>query len=375
MELPSYFTDFLANIRPSTNEANDYKKGHSTLTKRLKADDTLKEIIISTFLQGSYRRATAITASAGKRADVDIIVVTKLSEDEFTPQQAMDVFVPFLDKYYSGNYEFNSRSIKIELSYVEMDLVITSAPSEIERGILESDSVTSEITPDEESDWVLMKSWIEPSKRQIYKSYYFLNERRKLSGWQASPLRIPDRDLKSWESTHPLAQIEWTWDKNRNTNKHYVNVVKALKWWRRENYSNVKYPKGYPMEHMIGDNCPNNIESVAQGITLSLEHFVSAYQVNAQLRQVPFLSDRGVPEHNVLARLSPDDFVAFYESVCDAAKIARTALDEKDLDSSVAGWQKLFGNKKFPNSSTQNNSLGGYTKREENTVIPPGRFA
>ena len=375
MEIPSYFNDFLSAIRPNQNEIDDYKRGYKTLIKRLWEDETLKRIIISTFLQGSYRRATAITASSGKKADVDVVVVTRLKEEEYTPQQAMNVFVPFLEKYYGGKYEFNCRSIKIKLTYVEIDLVITSAPSESESGILESDSVRSEITPDEDSDWVLMKSWIEPGKRQMYKSYYFLNERRKLTGWQASALRIPDRDLKLWESTHPLAQIEWTWDKNRNTNGHYVNVVKAIKWWRRENHSRIKYPKGYPLEHMIGDNLPDGVNSVAKGVTLSLENIVSAYQVHALLHQVPFLSDRGVPSHNVLARLSADDFVVFYESICEAAKIARTALDAEDLETSVCEWQKLFGTKKFPTHPSQSSSTGGYTKRKEVTQIPPGRFA
>jgi hypothetical protein len=375
MEIPSYFTDFLANIRPSTKEIDDYKKGHKTLRKRLKEDDTLKEIIVSTFLQGSYRRATAITASAGKRADVDVIVVTKLSEDEYTPQEAMDVFVPFLDKYYKDKYEFNSRSVKITLKYVEMDLVITSAPSESQIGILESDSIKSDITPDEDSDWVLLKSWVSPERRSAYKSYSFIKERRKLSGWQASPLRIPDRDLEEWESTHPLAQIEWTWDKNRNTNGHYVNVVKALKWWRREKFSHVKYPKGYPVEHIIGNNCPDDISSVAEGITLALEAMVSAFSVYAILQQVPHLGDRGVSEHNVLARLSVDEFLAFYESVCDAAKIARIALDADDVPSSVTEWQKIFGTKQFPSASKQSSSIGGYTKRENTTQIPPGKFA
>ena len=104
MEIPSYFSDFLTNIRPTTDEIDDYIKGHSTLTKRLKEDSKLKEIIISNFLQGSYRRATALTASAGKRADVDVVVVTNLCEEKYTPQAAMDVFVPFLEKYYKDRY-------------------------------------------------------------------------------------------------------------------------------------------------------------------------------------------------------------------------------------------------------------------------------
>ena len=375
MEIPSYFKDFLASIRPTKDETDDFIKGHSTLTNRLTEDSNLQKIIISNFLQGSYRRATAITASHGKRADVDIVVVTKLPEAKYTPHEAMNVFVPFLDKYYKDKYEFNSRSIKIALNYVEMDLVVTSAPSESQEDILESDSVKSLITPDQDSgsDWVLLKTWIEPRRRSIYKSFSFLEERKRLTGWQSEPLRIPDREQKKWESTHPMAQIEWTWEKNRATNSHYVNVVKAIKWWRRVNYSDVKYPKGYPLEHLIGNNCPDSINSVAEGIVLSLENMVSKYYVDALIHQVPSLPDRGVPTHNVLARLSSKDFDAFYKSVCDAAKIARGALDAKDVATSVIEWQKLFG-EKFPDAP-QNTSNGGYTTREESSQIPSGRFA
>ena len=112
----------------------------------------------------------------------------------------MNVFVPFLDKYYKDKYEFNSRSIKIALNYVEMDLVVTSAPSESQEDILESDSVKSLITPDQDSgsDWVLLKTWIEPRRRSIYKSFSFLEERKRLTGWQSETLRNPDREQKKW---------------------------------------------------------------------------------------------------------------------------------------------------------------------------------
>ena len=62
----------------------------------------------------------------------------------------------------------------------------------------------------------------------------------------------------------PLEQIAWTVEKNANTNDHYVNVVKAAKWWRAYKCDG-KYPKGYPLEHLIGQNCPDNIGSVAEG--------------------------------------------------------------------------------------------------------------
>lgn len=37
-----------------------------------------------------------------KRSDVDVIVVTNIDKEKYTPRQAMDLFIPFLDKYYEG---------------------------------------------------------------------------------------------------------------------------------------------------------------------------------------------------------------------------------------------------------------------------------
>ena len=77
----------------------------------------------------------------GKRSDVDVIVVTKLDKDEYTPEEALDLFVPFLEEHYKDKYRIQGRSIGIELSYVDLDLVVTAAPSESQIGILEADSV------------------------------------------------------------------------------------------------------------------------------------------------------------------------------------------------------------------------------------------
>ena len=152
MELPSYFRDFVQEIRPTPAQLGDYQAGHKTLRERLYADKRLSPIIVITFLQGSYRRATAIRPHEGKRADVDVIVVTRLSRDEYIPAKAFELFLPFLEAHYEGKYELNGRSFSIHLSYVDLDLVITAAPSESEIGILLSDSVTTDDTPEDVDD-------------------------------------------------------------------------------------------------------------------------------------------------------------------------------------------------------------------------------
>jgi hypothetical protein len=297
MELPSYFADFLSEIRPTLDQVDDFKCGHKTLRQRLKDDATLSPIIVSTFLQGSYRRATAIRPQKGQRSDADVVVVTRLSKDEYTPDKALDVFVPFLDTHYQGKYEKQGRSIGISLSYVELDLVITAAPSESEEGILQSESVTTEDTPEDIDDWRISKSWVERAHRSLPNAQLLLKAARQEPEWKLSPLYIPDRDAKEWDATHPLAQIKWTWGKNARCNSHYVNIVKALKWWRRLKLSTLKYPKGYPIEHLIGHCCPDGISSVADGVTRTLETIARDYQYFALLKlPITRKSGRNLPK-------------------------------------------------------------------------------
>jgi hypothetical protein len=382
MELPSYFTDFLANIRPTSNQVEDYKTGHSTLRDRLNEDAVLSQIIVSTFLQGSYRRSTAIRSKTDKRADVDVVVVTKLSNNEYTPMQAVDLFVPFLETFYKGKYNKQCRSIGITLSYVDLDLVVTAAPSEAEIGILKSDAVTSLDTPEDVGDWRLAKSWISTQHRLTLKDTKVLLEAQREPEWKISPLLIPDRDKKMWELTHPLAQLRWTWDKNRKCNGHYVNIVKAMKWWRRVRHPDTKYPKGYPLEHLVGTCCPDSMESVAQGVTTTLETMITLYQHYASAKQTPFLPDHGVPQHNVLGRISGEDFANFHADVSHAAKIARRALEADSVRESAEAWRELFGDE-FPaappsggsDKSGEGRQQGGYTERVGITTIGGGRYA
>ena len=155
--VPSYFKDFLSNIRLSTNQVNDLKSGHMTLRRRLEADKTLSNIIVSTFLQGSYRRSTAVKPKNGNKSDVDIIVVTKLDSEEYTPEKVLNIFVPFLEKHYKDKYRIQGRSIGISLSYVDLDIVPTSAPSESEIGILQDKAIISEYTIEEFQQNLLVK--------------------------------------------------------------------------------------------------------------------------------------------------------------------------------------------------------------------------
>ncbi len=386
-KIDSYFNDFLSEIRLTKSQRDDLISGHTTLRDRLLAFEGLKDIIVTTFLQGSYRRSTAIRPLGEKRADVDIIIVTNLDRNKVTPHEALNLFIPFVEKHYKGKYKLQGRSIGIELSYVDLDIVVTSAPSEVDLEALKSQSVTTNMMLEDSINWRLIKSWREVAINGQTGSYTLSEAELKEAEWKLEPLHIPDRDAGLWEETHPLEQIKWTRDKNRNTNGHFVNIVKALKWWRTLRLDKIKYPKGYPIEHMIGDCCNDNISNIAEGVCSTLENIVTTYRDNREANTVPNLPDRGVPGHNVWKRISSNEFNTFYDEVVKYAKIARKALDANTLKEQSQYWREIFGDK-FPlapddNSGGGNNGgnnpkgSGGFTERTKVTVPPigGGRFA
>ncbi len=366
MDLNSQFEKFLADIRLTPNQETELRDAHLRLRERLKNHATIKGIVVSDFLQGSYRRSTATRPKNAKRADVDIVVVTTLSEKEYTPQQAMNVFVPFLNEYYESKWDFQGRSIGITMSEVSLDIVVTSAPSQTLAKALRTDSVVSDAALDAD-DWQPSLDWVPLEKRVG-------GLQRAAPQWRLEPLRIPDRDANEWDDTHPLEQIRFTWEKNRRCNGRYVNVVKAVKWWRRVHHE-PEYPKGYPVEHLVGVCCPDGISSVAEGVTLALEEMVRRYSSNVALKRTPFVPDHGVPIHNVLHRLAPEDFKAFYDKVQEAAVIARRAFDSDSRETATQLWQKLLGTK-FPDpprgggGASEGGDGGGYSPRSGPTTIP-----
>jgi hypothetical protein len=379
--LPHSFADFLTKIRPTKAQRDDYRDGHERLTERLHADEDLKPTIVSTFLQGSYRRSTAVRPLGDSRPDVDVVVVTRMDSASWGPQEALDRFVPFLDKHYEGKWEPQGRSFGIELSEVELDLVVTSAPEEADEELLLSEAVTLPRTVEDLEAWDLSDTAsVKKSAGQYDRERERIAAVLKQARWQLSPLEIPDREADSWQDTHPLAQIEWTIEKNAATNGHYVNVVKALKWWRKVNHASPKYPKGYPLEHLIGRCCPDGIASVAEGVTRTLEKIRDDYRAYASLKMSPYLRDHGV-EQDVFRRVTGEEFAEFHGQAAEAAEVARRAYDEEDERESAESWRELFGDR-FPKpppggggGKGGDSGGGGYTKRDEPSRVGGGRFA
>ncbi|MCG8424186.1 MAG: nucleotidyltransferase [Proteobacteria bacterium] len=318
MRLPSYFKDFLKEIEPSPSYKKDQQTGHKTLRKRLANDEDFKEIHVNTFLQGSYKRDTAI--NPGK--DVDIVVVTSLDPDEVTPADANKRLKKCLDKYYD-NVVPQNRSFGIELSYVSLDVVLA----------------TSRHLNDE----------------RLMASFRMAAALEDATEWKEHPLLIPDRNLGEWVKTHPKKQMTWTTDKNKACGGYFVPLVKMFKWWRQEAYKLPKRPKGYVLERLAGECVDTTKRDHAEGFVALLENIVSEYEIYALADLVPYLPDPGVPEHNVAHRLEASNFKTFIDKVKDAASVARQALEEEDKKKSAALWRKVFGDK-FPKAPEKKNA-------------------
>lgn len=384
MELRPQFRDFLASIRPTDRQKEDWRTGSSTLRSRLEQDEKLKSIVVSTFLQGSVRRSTAVRPLGDKRPDVDIVVVTTIDARNESAQDAMDRFVPFLERWYAGKWRPQGRSFGIELSYVDMDLVITALPADQDSRdymarLYRSQAVQTLDTLEESRNWRLNEEWQPPRVDGFGQTVQdVLVSDAPRDQWQPHPLLLPDRDVNGWGRTHPIAQIQWTAAKNRANEGNYVNLVRALKWWRQTNQESLpKYPKGYPLEHMIGEVLRDGTMSIAQGIVQVLESMRDQWDVHARMGSKPRLSDHGVPEHDVLGRLEAEDFAAFHQAASDAAATAREALKSDDAQASAELWRQLLGSR-FPLPGPQGGDRARYGFTTPTKAAVPsttGRFA
>jgi len=365
MDLPSYFRDFLINIRPSDKHFAELRDGHRELRERWNAFAPLKPVLLADFLQGSYRRGTTIRPSNGRRSDVDIVVVTKLSEQEYTPERAQGVLKAFLDEYYKGQWSPQGRSIGIELDEIEMDLVLTSAPTESEIALLKAATAVADEAVDELSMWDETADDL-PERRFLA----LLKAVDATPRWRTEPLRIPDREAKRWENTHPLAQWRWTVDKNSACNKHFLGVVRAIKWWKSDRRPTLGRPRGYPLERIVAEYCPDGVSSVAQGLTLTFEG-IAAQTADRK----PLLLDHGTSQ-DVLARLTQAEFLSLRNAAAEAATLSRRALDSTNRAESIALWRELLGDKfPPPPSGPSEPPKGGFTRRDGPSEPSSGRFA
>lgn len=326
------FRDFLHDIEPSPTTKSDASVAHTVLRKFLQEHSTFGEVHVETFLSGSYKRDTAIRPvtknGEQERPDVDIIVVTDhTASDE--PADVLNLLHETLDQKYD-ELLLQTRSVGISTSRADMDVVPIIAPYGLE-----------------------------------------------------GTLYIPDRELAEWLETNPPLHTAWTTEVNEKCKGRFKPLVKLIKWWRRENPTISRKPKGFVIE-CIGAECVDPDETQYADLFLgTLEHINSRYRFDVLLGRVPYIDDPGVPGQSVTDGITFDAFKGFYNKAKAHSELGRRAQDEDDPDNALALWRRIFG-PRFPASkASKASSLLGAAVVPSNLKFPdrpvtprkPGGFA
>ena len=292
------FTDFLKDIEPSATTKSNASSAHTTLRKALREDEQLKLHYKTDFLSGSYKRNTAIRPrvknGSQERPDIDIVVVTNhsLADD---PEEVVDLVYGAIKRAGYSSVRRQARSIGLETAKADMDVV----------------------------------PLIEP-----YDGVYY----------------IPDRKQEDWIQTNPPGHTSWTTRRNDDAGGRFKPNVKMFKWWRRQNPTVGKRPKGFVLEVIVAE-CMDNFEThYGELFVGTLETIVTTYRPYVDFGQVPVINDPSLPGNDIMTDISFDAFKGFYNKVATHAKIGRQALELDDGEKATAKWQQLFG-VRFPRGS------------------------
>lgn len=395
-EVATYFEDFLSEISPTDQQCDEMDAAHRAVINHLRENKLLKYVWVKSFVQGSYRRDTGLIGSSKHPCDIDVVVVTKLP-DVLVPGFALELFNTPIESFCAEQnanpstkmcHKLQGRSWGITVSpEINLDIVPTSSVEESWTVPLVDDQHTgvkfaSEDAAGGRSMLALMEEnfsfrGARAQARRIMEGYspgapahlpaaaqqiraFLKNQARaaeaKTAGVATSTtaggtpvagaLRIPDHNSEKWVATHPLGQIAWTTEKNERCNGHFTKVVRSLKWWKRECLSDCEKPKGYPLERLIADCCPDDIKSVAEGVAKTLAEIIRKYGAEIDQGICPKIADHGTTA-DVWKRIEVGDWRKFLTHVRKAHEIAQRAINATETRDAVEHWHELFGDK-FP---------------------------
>ena len=159
------------------------------------------------------------------------------------------------------------------------------------------------------------------------------------------PFYIPDRKLEEWLETNPPRHTEWTTETNESAGGRFKPLVKLMKWWRRENPTVNKKPKGFVIECITAECMVMDEKHYGQLFAKTLDGIVSEYATCVRIGQVPRIEDPGVAGNSVTDGMTFAAFEGFYRKAEAHAKMAWNALAADDDDEATKLWRKIFGDR------------------------------
>lgn len=312
------FTDFLRDIEPSKTTKAHARQAHLALRDTLRTDTDFSPYHRHTFLSGSYKRETAIRPRIkngnAHRPDIDIIVVTNCGLND-GPKAVVDAVFSVLNRHYTPTHR-QARSVSVTTRQADMDVV----------------------------------PLIDPYDDGTY--------------------HIADRLQSTWLRSNPPGHTQWTTDVNSATGLRFKPLVKLFKWWRRENPTIAKRPKGFVLEVLTAENMNRSEVHYGELFVQLLEKIASRYGWEVSIGQVPMLEDPSLAGNNVFAGLSFPAFEGLYKKIAEHAAIGRAALALEDQDKATEEWRKLFG-PRFPKPPIRkSDSLLGSSTATSGLVFP-----
>ena len=327
--LATQFKAALGRIEPKT-DAENAAKAHKRVTAALEADDTLKDLGVSTVLIGSYGRDVSI-----KRVkDVDVFARLKNATSSLQPGKILDHVTDVLEEAFPGCVERQHRSVMVK--FPEYDLSV---------------------------DVVIARPCI-----------HHLDDH-----WQI-PEKIEDDGRASWVETNPTRMGELTTAANKQfllsaddpTSGVYVSMVKLIRQIRRTWVDDQ--PGGYYFEvltyHAFQDLQPEE-NTVADYLCVILREI--ADRLLDYVNEGP--DDPTLDDHTIKTKATAEQIEAAAERIAEAADHAEEALKEEDTCRSAALWRELLGKTQNTDQSEHVFPLPEYcdadgsTKSSSSTII------
>ena len=307
MATQEQFKKFISDIEPSQTTKTNGQKAHKRVRDYLQGHDEFKKVHLDSYLSGSYKRDTAVRPrtkdGATERPDVDIIVLMAYGRGD-DPEKVLGFLHKVLKQKYGSNARKQNRSVGLSTTLADMDVVPIIAPY-----------------------------------------------------GEAGTLYIPDRKLQQWRETNPPRHTTWTTETNTASDGRFKPLVKEFKWWRRQNPTVGRKPKGFVMECIVAE-CMNYYEkNHAELFVSTLETIVSKYASWISIGTAPFISDPGVPGNSVTYGMTFAAFEGFYNKAKKHAELGRQAINEEDPEKELKMWREIFG-ERFPSSAAALKSAG-----------------
>lgn len=294
------FGVFLKDIEPSSTTKSKAAKAHGGVRSYLKMHPEFGDVHIDTFLSGSYKRDTAVRPrrvnGVEERPDVDIIVITDHTRAD-DPAAVLGELYDALDEEYE-DVERQRRSVGLKTANADMDVVPIIAPSGL--------------------------------KGTLY---------------------IPDRRLENWVETNPPGHTTWTTEVNTSAGGRFKPLVKLFKWWRRQNRTSSKKPKGFVVECIVAECMDRSESNYAELFVGTMEEIVRRYDWDVFMERVPEIRDPAVPGNIVTRGMTFASFKSFYEKAQRHAELGRQAIEEEDPDKELKLWRRIFG-ERFPSAKS-----------------------